>query len=175
VNKINHATRDQSELVLSNTKLLNPNATIIKADMMITAESKMDLSGKRILIVEDGPTLTHGGLSTGAASIAAQQAGAYTVNPRQYAVGSIKEIYEKYPHLGAVLPAMGYSTQQMQELEETINATPCDAVLIGTPADLGRFLKINKPAIRIHYEFKDLSRPNLEDIIKEFLRTGGKK
>jgi len=175
LNKINSASREESELVLNNIKDANPDAAIIKSDMLISIENHFDMRGKRILAIEDGPTLTHGGLTSGAASIAAQQAGAYTVNPRQYAVGSIKEIYEKYPHLGTVLPAMGYSQQQVQELQETINAVPCDAVLIGTPVDLRRVLTINKPAVRVRYELKTLGKPDLEDVIKEFLRTGGKK
>jgi predicted GTPase len=172
VNKIGMADPKDVDTVIANTNAANPKATLIKADLAISADDHMDLNGKRALVIEDGPTLTHGGMSTGAGTLLAERAGAYIVNPRQHAVGSIKQVYGNFPHLGAVLPAMGYSPHQMKELEETINATPADVIIIGTPVDLRRFLKLNKPAVRVRYELKELGKPDLEDVLREFLRKG---
>jgi len=172
VNKIGIADPKDVDTVIANTNAANPKATLIKADLAISADDHMDLNGKRALVIEDGPTLTHGGMSTGAGTLLAERAGAYIVNPRQHAVGSIKQVYGNFPHLGAVLPAMGYSPHQMKELEETINATPADVIVIGTPVDLRRFLKLNKPAVRVRYELKELGKPDLEDVLREFLRKG---
>jgi predicted GTPase len=166
INKVGEAKQEDVDLIARNAKIVNPNANLIKADMKITLENGANLRGKRVLVVEDGPTLTHGGLSTGAGTVAALSSGAYTINPRQYAVGSIRQVFEDYPHIGAVLPAEGYSRQQLTELEATINGTPCDLVVIGTPVD--------KPAARVVYELKEISRPGLDEILREFLRKGGK-
>jgi len=169
INKIHHTKPENVEIVMRNAKMINSDAVVIKADMKISLEDGAQIRGKRVLVVEDGPTLTHGGLPTGAGTIAAIAAGAYTVNPRQYAVGSIKKVYDEYPHLGAVLPAMGYGKKQIGELEETINKTPCDAVVIGTPVDLRKILNINKPAIRAVYELKEIGKPDLEYVLRGFL------
>jgi len=174
VNKIGIADPKDVDTVIANTNAANPKAVLIKADLAVSADDHMDLNGKRALVIEDGPTLTHGGMSTGAGTLLAERAGAYIVNPRQHAVGSIKQVYGNFPHLGAVLPAMGYSLHQMKELEETINATPADVIIIGTPVDLRRFLKLNKPAVRVRYELKELGKPDLEDVLREFLRKGGR-
>ncbi len=123
-------------------------------------------------MVEDGPTLTHGKMTYGAGVLAAKMLGAKeVVDPRPYAVGSIAETFEKYPHLGAVLPAMGYSKDQIHELEQTINATPCDAVLVGTPIDLRKFVNLNKPSTRAKYELQEIGAPTLEEILKECLES----
>jgi predicted GTPase len=174
VNKIGMADPKDVDMVIANTNAANPKATIIKADLAVSADDHIDMNGKRALVIEDGPTLTHGGMSTGAGTLLAERAGAYIVNPRQHAVGSIKQVYGHYPHLGAVLPAMGYSQHQVKELEETIDATPADIIVIGTPVDLRRFMKLNKPAVRVRYELKELGKPDLEDILREFLRKGSK-
>ncbi len=173
INKVSRAELRDVDVIVQNIKNVNPKASIIKSDLIISTESTLDLKSKRILAVEDGPTLTHGGLASGAATLFAERNGAYTVNPRNYAVGSIKQIYSAYPHLGAVLPAMGYSQSQIKELEETINATPADVVVIGTPADLRQFLNINKPAVKVKYELKEFGQ-ELENILLEFLRRGGR-
>ena len=128
------------------------------------------IRGKRVLCVEDGPTLTHGGLPTGAAYIVAKANRCKIVDPRDYAVGSIKAVYEEFKHLGHVLPAMGYSKRQIRELQRTINAAECEFVLVGTPIDLRRFMKINKPAIRVQYELKEVSKLKLEDVINKWLK-----
>ncbi|MFH0829683.1 MAG: cyclic 2,3-diphosphoglycerate synthase [Candidatus Aenigmatarchaeota archaeon] len=174
INKIGEASPSSVDMIMNNINMANPRAQVIKADLTVSLENGTDLKGKRVLVIEDGPTITHGGLSTGAGMVAAERGGAYVVNPRQHAVGSLQKVYSNFPHIGAVLPAMGYSTEQVKELEETINQSPADAVVIGTPVDLRRFLKLNKPAVRVIYELKELTRPGLEEILREFLRKGGK-
>ncbi|MEK6973324.1 MAG: hypothetical protein AABW72_04775 [archaeon] len=118
-------------------------------------------------VIEDGPTLTHGGMKIGAGTVAAKQFNATSVDPKDYAVGTIKETFEKYPEIGILLPAIGYSDQQIKDLEETINKVPCDAVIIGTPIDLNRLVKIKKPTVRVEYNLKETSKPTLDDIIKK--------
>jgi predicted GTPase len=153
VNKVDTAEAKNIELVETNTRRVNPAATILRADSPVTLEDGVDVKGKKVLVVEDGPTLTHGEMTYGAGLVAARNAEAgEIVDPRPYAQGSIRATFEKYRHLTDILPAMGYGKQQMAELEATINAVPCDVVLIGTPIDLGRLLKINKPYIRVRYE-----------------------
>ena len=137
----------------------------------MSVESAASIKGKRVLVVEDGPTLTHGDMKFGAGHIAAKNNGAAViVDPRPYAVGSIKKTFEKYPHVTEVLPAMGYGKKQMKELESTINAADCDLVLIGTPIDLGRLLKINKPALRVTYELDQASIAALKSEIERVMR-----
>jgi predicted GTPase len=129
------------------------------------------VTGKRVLVLEDGPTLTHGEMRYGAGVVAAQQYGASElVDPRPYAVGSIRETFEKYPHLTHLLPAMGYSARQRKELEETINRTPCDVVLVATPVNLGLILEIDKPYVRVSYEVEETGPPLLTEILDEFAR-----
>jgi predicted GTPase len=170
INKIDNANPIDIETVIRNVKNLNRKITIIRAAMPITVDRPGLIKGRRVLAIEDGPTMTHGGLSIGAASIAAKNLGAYLISPRSQAVGSIKDVYAEYPHLGTVLPAMGYSQKQIRELEETINKIDCDSVLIGTPVDIRNLLDINKPAAKVTYELREITRPNLEDIIKRHLR-----
>jgi predicted GTPase len=170
VNKVDTANPVDIETVISNVSMVNPKATIIKSAMPVTVDRPELIRGKRILVIEDGPTLTHGGLSFGAASIIAKNFGSYMISPREKAVGSIREVYSQYPHLGAILPAMGYSRKQIGELEQTINAVECDSVLIGTPVDLRNLLNINKPAARVRYEIQEIGKPNLEDVLNKFLR-----
>ena len=153
INKVGTARPEDVETVERNIKQINPNARIIRAKSPVTVDDPAAIKGKRVLVVEDGPTLTHGEMKIGAGHVAASAHGAAAlVDPRPYAVGSIKAIFEKYTHLTEVLPAMGYGKKQMAELEDTINAADCDLVLIGTPIDLGRLLKINKPTLRVRYE-----------------------
>jgi len=170
VNKIDTANPVDIETVIGNVNMINPKAIIIKAAMPGFIDRPELIRGKRVLAIEDGPTLTHGGLNFGAASIIAKNLGAYIISPRDKAVGSIREVYSQYPHLGAVLPAMGYSKKQIDELEQTINSVECDSVLVGTPVDLRNILNINKPAARVRYEIQEIGKPNLEDILDKFLR-----
>jgi predicted GTPase len=170
VNKVDTANPKDVEEIIHNVRMMNPKAVIIKAAMPRTVDKPDLIKGKRVIVVEDGPTLTHGGLGFGAATLVAEYLGAYIVSPRQHAVGSIKQIYEKFSHLGNVLPAMGYSAKQISELEQTINNCDADLVLVGTPVDLGRILKVNKPMMKVKYELKELGKPDLEDIIKKFVK-----
>lgn len=168
INKVDTADPANVATVRKNVKRLNPNAIIIEAASPITVDKPELIKGKRVLVVEDGPTLTHGNMPYGAGTIAAKRLGAAeTVDPRPYAVGSIVKKFEEYPHLGAVLPAIGYGKEQIKELEETINQTPCDVVLIGTPIDLRRVLRLNKPAARAKYELQEIGTPTLDDILKQ--------
>ncbi len=168
INKVDTATEENIATVEANVKRVNPTARIIRAKSPVTVEDAASIAGKRVLVVEDGPTLTHGEMTFGAGHVAATQNGAASiVDPRPYAVGSIKSTFEKYTHVTKVLPAMGYGQKQMSELEETINAADCDLVLIGTPIDLGRLLKLNKPALRVTYELdQDAAKLLKTEVVK---------
>ena len=128
------------------------------------------IRGKRVIVVEDGPTVTHGGMPYGAGFIAARKAGAIIVDPRPFAVGSIEDTFEKYYHLEDVLPAMGYGKKQMEELQQTINKSDVDAIVIGTPIDLKRIIKIDKPSVRVRYDLQEIGKPDLVDVLKEFVK-----
>jgi len=168
INKVDSAEPANVERVESNIRRINPRATIIRADSPVTVDDPAALAGKRVLVVEDGPTLTHGEMKIGAAHVAARKYGAAEiVDPRPYAVGSIKTTYEKYPHMTEILPAMGYGAEQTSELEDTINAADCDLVLIGTPIDLARLLSIKKPAQRVRYELDSKATTALREIIEK--------
>ena len=176
INKIDTADPNNVKLVEQNIKTVNPNATILEAYSPITADKPELIKGKRVLVIEDGPTLTHGNMPYGAATIAAKNFGAMeVVNPKSYAVGSIKETYEKYTHLGPILPAVGYGEKQVAELKETIDRTPCDVVIIGTPIDLRRVVAISRPTVRVKYELQVLGPISLEEILVEFLKRSKKQ
>jgi predicted GTPase len=168
INKIDTADFEDVSTVRRNVRSINPTAVVVEAASPITVEDPKEIRGKKVLVVEDGPTLTHGGMSFGAGTVAAQRFGAAeTVDPRPYAVGSIKETYDKYPTIGPLLPAMGYGPQQVKELEETINVTPCELVVVATPIDLRRVARIDKPCDRVRYELQEIGRPTLEDPLGE--------
>ena len=170
INKVDSAVPENVEKVRKAIETHNPRARIVLADSELIAESPEQIKGKRVLVVEDGPTLTHGEMEYGAGVIAARRFGAaQLVDPRPYLAGTLKETFHTYPGIGSLLPAMGYSHQQMRDLEETINRAESDLVLVATPIDLTRLLSINKPSIRIRYEYRDNSEPTLETIIKERL------
>jgi predicted GTPase len=172
INKIDSATRENIARVRENVRMANPNALIVEATSPISvdeADAKA-IRGKRVLAVEDGPTLTHGDMSFGAGILAARKFGASEIiDPRPYAVGSIREAFQRYPKTGAVLPALGYGAKQISELEATINGAPVDLVLIATPIDLRRIVKIKHPTVRVRYELKEIGQPTLADILKERL------
>lgn len=168
INKISSAKKEDIETVRNNIKKVNPKAIIIEADSPIEVEDPELIKGKRVLVVEDGPTLTHGEMKFGAGVVASLNNGAKElVDPRPFAVESIQETYRHYPEIGTLLPAMGYGQKQIKDLEETINRSNCDVVVIGTPIDLRRVIKINKPATRVRYYLKELTSPKIEDILKE--------
>ncbi len=167
INKVNTAEPADIETVEANARLLNPDAKVVRADSAVTCEGGEQIKGKRVLAIEDGPTLTHGEMRYGAAHVAARQFGAAEiVDPRPHAVGTIREVYEKYNHLTDILPAMGYGGNQIADLEATVNAAPCDVVLVGTPIDLASLIKINKPALRVRYELDGPGSAELERIIR---------
>lgn len=175
INKVDTADPKNVEAVKENIRMVNPNAKILEAASPITADRPELIKGKKVLVIEDGPTLTHGNMPYGAGAIISKKLGASEiVDPRPYAVGSIKETYKKYTHLGAILPAVGYGERQIAELKETIDKTPCDTVVIGTPIDLRRVMTIDKPTVRVKYELKVLGPTTLEQILEEFLRKSGK-
>jgi len=166
INKEDTADFESIELVRNHAREVNPNATIVDAASPVYVENGEIVQGKKVVVVEDGPTLTHGEMSYGAGYIAARKLGASEiVSPVPYAVGSIKATYEKYKQTKDVLPAMGYSETQIRELEETINSIPADVVVIGTPIDLRRVIKLNKPAVRVRYELQEIGKPDLKDIL----------
>ena len=166
INKIETANPDSVSLVRESVARINPAATVIDGASPIFVEDMNLLRGKRVLVIEDGPTLTHGEMAYGAGVVAAKKFGAAEiVDPRPYAVGTIKATFEKFPHMGALLPAMGYGGKQISELESTIAATPCDTVLIATPIDLRRVLKIDKNTTRVRYELQEIGKPTLHDVL----------
>lgn len=167
INKMDTAPADGIERVQNHLRLHNPSALVIEADSPVTVEDPAAVRGRRVLAVEDGPTLTHGEMSYGAAVVAARSLGAATlVDPRPAAVRSIAETFAAYPGGGALLPAVGYGAAQIRDLEETINRVDCDLVLIGTPVDLGRLVRVNKPCQRVTYELRERGRPTIADVLQ---------
>ncbi len=171
VSKSDTAAPDQIEAVRRSVQEMNPEAEIIDAALPIQLESNASVQGASVLVIEDGPTVTHGGMPYGAGFLAARAAGANMIDPRPYAVGSLKAVYEKYENLGAVLPAMGYGEPQVKEMEETIARAKCDAIIIGTPIDLRRLMKIGPPAYRVRYTYRDRSAPGLGEKIQAWWKT----
>jgi len=169
INKVDSAPPEGVRQVRENVKQLNPAATIVEAASTIHVDDPSLIKGKSVLVVEDGPTVTHGQMRESVGAIAAHQYGARElVNPKPFAVGSIKRTYEKYPHIGFVLPAMGYGAKQVNELEQTIEKTPCDSVVLGTPIDIRRIMKVDKPAARVRYEIREVTKPSLEELLNKF-------
>src|SRR5581483_12109062 len=169
INKVDTAAAHDVEVVRENIRKSNPKARVLETACRVSVASPEAVKGQRVLVVEDGPTLTHGEMAYGAGVVAARQCGAAElVDPRPYAVGSIRGTYERYQHLTSLLPAMGYGAVQRHELEETINRVPCDLVLVATPVDLTSILKLNKPSVRVSYEAEELTRPGLVEILTEF-------
>lgn len=172
INKVESAPPQNVDTIRRNIRTINQHATIIEAASPVTVDDEEAIGGKRVLVVEDGPTLTHGEMSFGAGVIAARKFGAAEIiDPRPYAVRSIAETFEQYPETGPLLPAMGYGEDQIRDLEETINNVPCDAVIVGTPVDLRRVVKFKKPAIRVRYDLDEITKPDLQDIVNSFLAS----
>jgi len=169
INKIDSAKPGDVEILKDTVTSVNPGATILEARSPVTLDENIDLRGRRVLVVEDGPTLTHGEMGYGAGVVAARAAGATLVDPRPWAAGSIKGVYERYPHMGKLLPAMGYSEQQRADLAATINSSDAEVVLVATPIDLRKILALDKPAVRVSYRLDVVSTPNLADELTERL------
>jgi predicted GTPase len=171
LNKVDSATKENIQKVRANVAGLNPGATIVEAESPISAEDESLIRGKRVVVVEDGPTLTHGGMEYGAGVLAAKKFGAASiVDPRPFVVKSIAETFKKYPKIGTLIPAMGYGDEQVRDLEETINKVDCDSVIIGTPIDLRRVIKMNKPSVRVTYNLAETSKPDLSEILQRFFK-----
>ncbi len=171
LNKVDTADAKDIATVEANCKRINPRAAILKADSPCTVENPEVIKGKKVLVVEDGPTLTHGGMRYGAGHVAARNNGAaQIVDPRPYAQGSIKDVFEKYNHVTDVLPAMGYGEQQMRDLQATIAQVPCDAVIVGTPIDLAKLIEIKQPHTRVRYELVEHDKSVLPNAIKKVVR-----
>jgi len=171
INKIDSASLEDINTVRRNIARINPNAVVVDAASVLTVNKPEQIRGKRVLVVEDGPTLTHGNMTIGAGSVAAMKYGAAElVDPRPYAVGSIVDTFKKYSHLENILPAMGYGEAQMRDLEKTIANVPCDLVVIGTPIDLPRFVKVNQPYVKIGYELQEIGTPTFETILQDFVK-----
>ena len=167
INKVDTAFPENVEIVRKNVKLARPEAKIVEAASEIHVDDERLIRGKRVVAIEDGPTVTHGGMKEGVGAIAARKFGAKElVDPKPYAVGSIQRTYEKYPHLGEVLPAMGYGEKQVRELEQTIAAIDCDSLVLGTPIDLRRIMNLPKPAVRVRYEIRETTKPTLDEILR---------
>ncbi len=171
INKIDSASPDAVLRLRENIRSVNKKAQIVDAASPIVLEKSEMVFGKRVLVIEDGPTLTHGEMKIGAGTVAAQKFGAgEIIDPRPYTTGEIKKTYENYPKIGTLLPAMGYSDEQIKDLERTINKVPCDVVIIGTPIDLNRIIKIKKPALRVTYELEEIGEPSLRTILGNFTK-----
>ncbi len=171
INKMDSASPEGIQEVRNNIAKVNPTAVVIDGASPIKVDKPELIKGKRVLVVEDGPTLTHGGMKLGAGVIAAQKFGAAEmVDPRPYTVGKLSETFKIYPNIGTLLPAMGYGAEQLKDLETTINNTDCDAVIIGTPIDLNRIIKIDKPNTRVYYDLQEIGLPNLDGLVDEFVK-----
>jgi predicted GTPase len=171
INKIDNASLDQINQVRRNLAAMAPQATVVDAASPLLVEDYQKIRGRRVLVVEDGPTLTHGGMRIGAGVVAALKYGAAElVDPRPYLVGEIAETFRKYPGIGQLLPAMGYGDQQVRDLEETIRRTPCDLVIIGTPIDFRRIVKLDKDSVRVSYELQEIGEPSLKTVLDAFCR-----
>lgn len=172
INKMDSASPEGIQTVRDNIRKLAPEALVVDGASPIKVEDISVIKGKRVLVVEDGPTLTHGGMKIGAGTVAAQKFGAVEmVDPRPFVVGKLAGTFEIYPNIGILLPAMGYSDEQLKDLETTINNTDCDSVVIGTPIDLNRIIKIDKPNTRVYYDLQEIGYPNLEGILDDFVKT----
>ena len=171
INKMDSASPEGIQIVRENIRKTNPKAIVVDGASPIKVDNPELINGKRCLIVEDGPTLTHGEMKIGAGTIAARKFGATEeVEVRPYLVGKLKETFEIYPNIGRILPAMGYGAQQLKDLEATINKTECDTVIIGTPIDLNRIIKIKKPTTRVHYDFAEIGLPDLKGVLEKFVK-----
>jgi len=170
INKIDTSSKDSIKIVENNIKSTNPKATVVKANLKVTSSPNIPLRGKRVLVVEDGPTLTHGGMSFGAGMIVAKRHGVKITDAEKYAIGSIKNVYKKYPNLKKILPAMGYSKRQIKELEQTIHKSNCEIVINGSPVDLGKLIKTDKEIVTVNYELEEIGKPDLKDILNKFVK-----
>ncbi|MFW9772392.1 MAG: cyclic 2,3-diphosphoglycerate synthase [Promethearchaeota archaeon] len=175
INKMNSARPEDVKIVEKNLQELNPSAIRVYTNSVVKAEDPLKLKGKKAAIVEDGPTLTHGGMSIGAAYVAAMNANAKIVDPRPYLVGSIRDVFEEFPQITEVVPAMGYTDQQIDDLEKTLNKVKCDIILNGSPIDLTKLIKTNKPIVKVSYDIEPVKEPTIESVLDDFTEKYLKK
>ncbi|MFX1497886.1 MAG: GTPase [Promethearchaeota archaeon] len=175
INKMNSARPEDVKIVEKNLEELNPRAIRVYTNSVVKAEDPLKLKGKKVVVVEDGPTLTHGGMSIGAAYVAAKNANAKIVDPRPYLVGSIKEVFEEFPQITEIVPAMGYTDQQIDDLEKTLNNVKCDIILNGSPIDLTKLIKTNKPIVKVTYDIEPVKEPTIENVLDNFTEKYLKK
>ena len=171
LNKIDSAYPENITEVRKNIQKINPKAIVVDGASPIRVDNEAIIRGKKVLVIEDGPTLTHGEMKIGAGIVAAMKYGAAElIDPRPYVVGKLAETFRIYPNIGHLLPAMGYGTQQVKDLETSINKVPCDSIVIATPIDLNRIVKIKKPNTRVYYDLQEIGKPDLNDILTDFLK-----
>jgi predicted GTPase len=170
INKMNSAKPNDVKIVEENLDQLNPNAIKIYTNSVVTIEGNHNLSGKRVLVVEDGPTLTHGNMSYGAGYVAAINSGAIIVDPRPYLSGTMKTVFEEFPQITEIVPAMGYNDQQIKDMEDTLNKADAEVIIDGSPIDLGKLIKSNKPIIRVNYDIEAIKSPTIEEILDQFIK-----
>ncbi len=175
ITKVSQATKDAIETIKKNTLEVNDKAKIVLADLEVTVDKPELLEGKRAVVVEDSPTVTHGGLPYAAGYVAAKKYGAEIIDPKKYAVGIIKKMYEEYPHMGPVVPSTGYAPEQLRDLEKTLNNIDADVVVLGTPADISKLIRINKPVVRVSYELKIVEGSSVKELVDEFLEKAKEK
>lgn len=171
VNKVSQAGKENTRRVVNNIRSINPKARISLADMEVRVDRPDLIEGRRVVVIEDSPSVTHGGLPYGAGYVAAKKFGASEiVDPRKYAVGVIRELYSRYPNMKEVLPSTGYNEQQLHDLEETINRAEADSIILGSPADVTRLISVNKPVVRVSWELVIREGPSISDLVDEFLK-----
>ncbi|WFO75276.1 GTPase [Desulfurococcaceae archaeon MEX13E-LK6-19] len=176
INKVDQARKEDIDKIIANIKKVNPRAKISLAESVVEVDAPEVIEGKKVVVIEDSPTVTHGGLPYAAGYVAAKKYGAAEIiDPRPYAVGIIKELYEKYPHMGPVLPSTGYSPEQLRDLEETLKKIPADAIVLGTPSDITRLITVEKPVTRVSFRVKIVEGPTIEELVEEFLEKGRRK
>jgi predicted GTPase len=169
--KVDSASPEAMDRLRASIAQMNPRAVVVQTASRIYVDGGERIRGKRVLVVEDGPTVTHGGMAYGAGALAARRHGAAElVDPRPFAVGSLKSVFDAYPHLTQILPAEGYFSEQLKDLEATIQRTPCDLVLVATPIDLSRLIQIPQPVLRVSYRIEDWGEPTLEEVVEHFLQ-----
>lgn len=169
INKMNSAKPEDVKIVEKNLDELNPKAIKVYTNSVVIAEDPSKLKGKKVVVVEDGPTLTHGGMSIGAAYVAAKNAGAKIIDPRPYLSGTMKEVFEEFPHITEIVPAMGYNDDQIEDMEKTLNKAKCDIILNGSPIDLEKLIKANKPIIKVRYDIESIGSPTIEEVLDNFI------
>jgi predicted GTPase len=169
INKMNSAKPEDVKIVEENLDKLNPNAIRIYTNSVVTVEGNQDLSGKKVLIVEDGPTLTHGNMSYGAGYVAAINSGSIIIDPRPYLTGSMKTLFEEFPQITEIIPAMGYNDQQIEDMEKTLNDAEAEVIIDGSPIDLGKLINSNKPIVRVSYDIEAIKSPTIEEILDKFI------